>query len=179
MKPTSDFWPNDKIVVADAHEYLLEHYKEFDFIWSSPPCPTHSKARYAIAKGTDFEKYPGKQRPKYPEMSLYQEILFLKHFFKGKYCVENVISWYEPLIRPTEMGGHYFWTNFSFPSNYKNGERKHGATVKELEEHKGFDLSKYTGIDKRLMLKDITEPELGKHILEWSQKEWNHTKSLI
>ena len=32
-------FPNDKVIVADAHQYLLDHYKEFDFIWSSPPCP--------------------------------------------------------------------------------------------------------------------------------------------
>ena len=38
-------FPNDKVIVADAHQYLLDHYKEFDFIWSSPPCPTHSRAR--------------------------------------------------------------------------------------------------------------------------------------
>jgi len=32
-----DFFPNDTVIVGDAHQYLLEHYKEFDFIWSSPP----------------------------------------------------------------------------------------------------------------------------------------------
>lgn len=26
-----DFFPDDKVIVADAHQYLLEHYKEFDF----------------------------------------------------------------------------------------------------------------------------------------------------
>ena len=30
-------FPNDNIIVTDAHEYLLNHFKEFDFIWSSPP----------------------------------------------------------------------------------------------------------------------------------------------
>ena len=39
------FYPNDKVIIADAHQYLLEHFKEFNFIWSSPPCPTHSKLR--------------------------------------------------------------------------------------------------------------------------------------
>jgi len=38
-----DYFPDDKVVVGDAHQYLLEHFEEFDFIWSSPPCPTHSQ----------------------------------------------------------------------------------------------------------------------------------------
>lgn len=27
-----DFFPNDTVIVTDAHQYLLEHFKEFDFI---------------------------------------------------------------------------------------------------------------------------------------------------
>lgn len=38
-------FPNDKVIVTDAHQYLLDKFKEFDFIWSSPPCPSHSKIR--------------------------------------------------------------------------------------------------------------------------------------
>ena len=34
-------FPNDIVIVADAHQYLLENYENFDFIWCSPPCPTH------------------------------------------------------------------------------------------------------------------------------------------
>ena len=41
-------FPNDNVVVADAHQYLLDHYSEFDFIWTSPPCQTHSRANYFI-----------------------------------------------------------------------------------------------------------------------------------
>ncbi len=36
-KVYKEYFPNDTVVVADAHKYLLDHYKEFDFIWSSPP----------------------------------------------------------------------------------------------------------------------------------------------
>jgi DNA (cytosine-5)-methyltransferase 1 len=165
-----DFWLDDTVVVGDAHQYLLDHFGEFDFIWSSPPCPTHSKARFAIAKGTDFEKYPSKQKPAFPDMTLYEEILFLKHYFSGKWCVENVIAFYEPLIKPTVFGGHFFWTNFSFPV-FETEDRAHTETVENLQIRKGFDLSKYSGIDKRLMLRDITEPELGKHILDYALKE--------
>ena len=35
-----DRFPNDTVIVADAHEYLRYNYMNFDFIWSSPPCPS-------------------------------------------------------------------------------------------------------------------------------------------
>lgn len=108
-----DFFPKDKVVVGDAHQYLLEHYKEFDFIWSSPPCPTHSRVRKANEK---------QNKPVFPSMILYEEILFLQHYFKGKWVVENVIAFYEPLIRCVEMAKHWFWTNVNFPNFVGGGE---------------------------------------------------------
>lgn len=63
-------FPNDIVIVADAHQYLLDHYKEFDFIWSSPPCPTHSKMKKSQTNN-------GNHKPEYPSMMLYEEILFL------------------------------------------------------------------------------------------------------
>ena len=110
-----DFFPNDIVIVTDAHQYLLEHYKEFDFIWSSPPCPTHSRMRLLC------NEQEGKTTP-YPDMQLYQEIIFLKHWFKGKWVVENVISYYEPLIKPFKVGNHFYWSNFVI-SNYKEENR--------------------------------------------------------
>ena len=71
-------FPNDTVIVADAHQYLLDHYKDFDFIWSSPPCPSHSRARY-----WNSSNYDTKTQPIYPDMKLYQEILFLQHYYKG------------------------------------------------------------------------------------------------
>lgn len=167
-----DFWPNDTIVVGDAHKYLLEHYEEFDFIWSSPPCPTHSKwGRLRMLPGPNKDA-SRKSDVRYPDMTLYQEIILLKHFFKGKYCIENVIGYYEPLIPPTSFGRHYFWTNFYFPI-HETDSRGMGndENLQERSEKLGFDLSKYKGIDKRLALRDCTEPELGKHILDWALKE--------
>lgn len=106
-----DLYPNDEVVTGDAHEYLLSNYSRFDFIWASPPCPTHSRVNYFLnAEG----------HIRYPDMKLYQEIIFLKHFFKGLYCVENVISYYTPLVQPQESGRHYFWANFRIPKlNHK------------------------------------------------------------
>ena len=71
-------FPNDKVIVADAHQYLLDHYKEFDFIWSSPPCPTHSRL---------VQSNKNKIKMKYPDMKLYEEILFLKHLYNGKFVI--------------------------------------------------------------------------------------------
>ena len=95
-------YPGDKVIVCDAHQYLLENYMNFDFIWSSPPCPTHSRMQKAT-------RHPDK---KYPDMSLYQQIIFLQHFFKGKWVVENVKPYYDFLIRPTNtIGRHCFWSS--------------------------------------------------------------------
>ena len=96
--------PRDTIVVGDAHGYLLAHWREFDMVWSSPPCPTHSVMMKATRHAVQT----------YPDMRLYQEIIFLKHFFHGKWVVENVRPYYEPLLAPDlSIGRHRFWTNLS------------------------------------------------------------------
>lgn len=111
-------FPNDKVIVADAHQYLLDHYKEFDFIWSSPPCPSHSRARYWSSSNYDTTT-----EAIYPDMKLYEEILFLQHYYRtGKYVVENVIPYYEPLIQAKKRGRHLYWTNFNLPSDL--GDRR-------------------------------------------------------
>jgi len=171
-----DNFPDDEVIVGDAHKYLLEHFEEYDFIWSSPPCPTHSRVRFMGTKaphptcGTIIEK-------KYPDMRLYQEIIFLSHYFEGKWVVENVIGYYEPLIKPQEVGNHYFWANFIIPS-IKCGSRKHNATIKELEEYKGFDLSNVE-LDHRkdVILRNCIEPKLGLHILQNGIKTKQQTVS--
>ena len=118
-------FPNDKVIVADAHQYLLDHYKEFDFIWSSPPCPTHS--RFQISMKT-------KRKMKYPDMKLYQEIIFLDTFFNGKYCVENVIPYYEPLIPAKKRDRHLYWTNFNLPNVLSERKSPNMAAQKEGRE---------------------------------------------
>jgi len=95
--------PNDKIVEADAHKYLLDNISEgWDFIWSSPPCQSHSR----MQKATRHDCL------KYPDMSLYQQVLLLTHHFDGKWVVENVRPYYEPLIKAQSVGRHLFWSNF-------------------------------------------------------------------
>lgn len=156
-----DFFPTDKVVVGDAHQYLLEHFEEFDFIWSSPPCPSHSRVRKATTH---------QNKPIYPDMKLYEEILFLQGYFKGKWCVENVISWYKPFIVPYEIAKHYFWTNY-FVRDLPKVNRGHDSSIEELQKIKGFDLSKYKNIDKRKTLRNLVEPETGLWLFKEAYKK--------
>ena len=169
-KVYQDLYPNDIVIVADAHEYLLNNYENFDFIWCSPPCPTHSVTNH-------FLNAQGIKR--YPDMALYQEIILLQTFFKGKFIIENVKSYYEPLIKPQISGRHYFWANFKIPMlkfekqiGRMNGKKADlgGKIQAELRtnNHKklGFDLSKYTGIDKEKVLNNCVAPEIGLAIFQ-------------
>ncbi len=162
-----DFFPQDQVIVTDAHQYLLEHYKEFDFIWSSPPCPTHSRMRNLKNNCDEAEK-------KYPDMNLYQEILYLKHFFKGKWVIENVISYYNPLIKPYPSENHYFWSNFNITNRQAIQRNIRTETV---EEKWGFDLSSYQ-LPLRMkdgFLNNLVHPYLGLHIFNCAFKEKQHT----
>ena len=159
-----DMFPNDEVIVTDAHQYLLEHYMNFDFIWSSPPCQTHSQIRYNIGFKAD-RKYR-KVDAKYPDMKLYEEILLLDYWYKGLWVVENTIPYYPPLVKGTKMGGHIWWSNFNIDS-IEVGNRNHrGGTVESLQERKQIDLSEYDIGNKRQILRNCVEPELGKHILD-------------
>jgi len=154
-------FPNDKVIVADAHQYLLDHYKEYDFIWSSPPCPTHSRARFARRETTT---------PAYPDMKLYEEILFLQKWFKGKYVVENVIPYYEPLITAHKRGRHLYWTNFNLP--YDLGQRKGSIMESKNEvsqwcEFHDYNFRKYKGSQSvQKMARNLVDYEVGKTIFE-------------
>lgn len=156
-------FPNDKVIVADAHQYLLDHYKEFDFIWSSPPCPSHSRARY-----WGFGK--NGKNPVYPEMNLYQEIIFLQHHFDGKWVVENVMPYYEPLILAKKRGRHLYWSNFNLP-NVLSKRKIQLATgtdeVKKLCEFHDYDFYNYKGKQRiNKIARNLVDYEAGKTILE-------------
>jgi DNA (cytosine-5)-methyltransferase 1 len=158
-------FPNDIIIVCDAHKYLLDHYKEFDFIWSSPPCPSHSRIRFGQAN-SERENY----NPIYPDMTLYQEIIFLDNYFKGKYVVENVIPFYEPLIPAKKRGRHLYWTNFNLPTSLN--ERKNPSNFiesgsKPNEIFHEIDLSTYKGTQRKDKIAcNLVDYEAGKTIFE-------------
>jgi len=155
----SDLFPKDTVIVEDAHEYLINNFKNFDFIWTSPPCTSHSRLRNGLQNDVI-----------YPDMKLYQEIIILQKFFKGLFVVENVIPYYTPLIKPTfQIDRHNFWANFNVPKFSVKSEWRTGKVANEkqlLEQKFGYNLDKYKGIDKRKALRNAVIPELGNHILE-------------
>jgi DNA (cytosine-5)-methyltransferase 1 len=168
-----DLFKKDKVIVTDAHEYLLRHYSEFDFIWSSPPCPTHSRINLAKTR-----------KPDYADMRLYQEIIFLNHWFDGLFVVENVIPFYEPLIKGFEIDRHLFWTNFkltNFAPSKRAFIRMQGGRV-PFENIYGFDISNSNIKDKRKALRNCVHPETGLHILNCAlnkQQKSNSTQISI
>jgi DNA (cytosine-5)-methyltransferase 1 len=155
-------FPNDTVIVADAHQYLLDHYKEFNFIWASPPCPTHSRLVTSLKSRTKM---------KYPDMKLYQEIIFLDNFFKGKYVVENVIPFYPPLIPAKKRGRHLYWTNFNLPNKINERHNPDFTIVKNhievMSKFHDYDFNKYKGEQrKKKIANNLVDYEAGKTIFE-------------
>ena len=159
----SGLFPDDAVIVGDAHQYLLEHLTEYDFIWSSPPCPTHSQLRRMGVQRGLF-------KPKYPDMRLYQEITLLQNFTRAKFVVENVRPYYEPLIQPTaKLGRHIFWSNFFISKNYSPTPRGVSNTdkFKPASVIYGFSLdnANLKSAEKIKILRNLVDPAIGEHIL--------------
>ena len=155
-------FPNDRVVIGDAHQYLVDHYKEYDFIWSSPPCPTHSTFQLSMKT---------KRKMKYPDMKLYQEIIFLDAFFTGKYVVENVIPYYDLLIPAKKRGRHLYWTNFNLPTiltERKNPDLSRTKNLIEaLSDFHNYDFKQYKGKQsKQKIARNLVDYEAGKVIFQ-------------
>ena len=160
-----DFFPNDKVIIGDAHQYLLDHFEEFDIICGGPPCQSHSR----------MMKFTRHKVVKYPDFKLYEEIVFLDNFFKGKWVIENVKPYYEPLIKPScVMGRHLFWSNFEItpfeipsPPNFINNNTVAGS--EELKKWLGLQYEGNIYYDGNhspsQVLRNCVHPKLGNHIL--------------
>jgi len=163
------YFPNDKVIVGDAHQYLLEHYTEFDFIWTSPPCQSHSRQR---KMGVEI----GQNKPKFPSMQLYEEIIFLQHYFKGKFIVENVIAYYEPLIKPKKIQRHWIWSNYPITEIELEGDNIKDGTIEIWQEKLGFDITQFE-LDNRKdqILRNCVHPKMGLHLFNMAFKEKQNT----
>lgn len=175
--------PNQKVIIADAHEYLLQHCDEYDLTWSSRPCQSHTK----------MMKFTRHKLKRYPDLKLYEEILYLQHFYKGLWVVENVIPYYKPLIEPNIIiGRHLFWSNFTItpfdppvqPKNFINEATVSGSQM--MKEWLGIhykDNLYYEGNHcPAQVLRNCVHPLIGKHVLDCAtmkfQNALHHSSSL-
>ncbi len=154
-----DLFPMDEVIVTDAHLFLEKHYKEFNFIWSSPPCQSHSKVRMMASKGGSYDAVM-------PNMQLWSEIIFLQTFAKCPWVVENVKPYYKPFVEPNQkLGRHYFWSNFEIPpADIKDGlnHNERGMSDKGF-----FDLRKYKLKHRKdQIIRNCVNPDLGKYIID-------------
>jgi len=157
-----EYFPNDTVIVADAHQYLLDHYKEFDFIWSSPPCQSHSQIRAAAGKHGFYDNV-------LPDMKLWQEIIFLKKFSICPFVVENVIPYYKPFVEPSlSMERHLFWSFHKLKKvDIEITDRKH-TKINSNSIVYGYDLKGkvISTASKEQILRNLVNPEIGLAILD-------------
>lgn len=165
-----EFYPDDEVIVGDAHKYLLNNHQYFDFIWSSPPCQSHSR----------FIRSGKNRKPLYPDFKLYEEIIFLKHNSCALWLVENVKPYYKPLVEAKEIGRHLFWSNFDFEcEEVKQPKGFINKTTIEGKKH----LMDWLGIyyDKNIyyngnhcpaqVLRNCVHPLIGKQIFDQVKKD--------
>ena len=115
-------------------------------------------------------------------MKLYEEILLLDNFYKGKYLIENVIPYYEPLIPAQKRGRHLYWSNFIVPNTLsKRHANIGGSTVDELNklcEFHDYDFRQYKGEQSvQKMARNLVDYEAGKTILETALNIYKKTNT--
>jgi len=158
-------FPYANVVVDDVMEWFKTRRNDFDFNWFSPPCQSHSK----MVKATRHDVVD------YINLSLWQLIIFCKHFVKGLWVVENVKPYYDPLIKPTAIiGRHYFWANFTitpFRSENVKGFITN-ETPNEIQMMKDWLGIQYDGNvyyennhSPAQVLRNAVDPKIGLHVL--------------
>jgi len=119
----------------------------------------------------------GQNKPIYPDMKLYQEIIFLKHYFKGNWVVENVIPYYEPLIKANKLDRHFFWSNYPLNKKKFHTTRIKKGTINDWKKEIGIDLTKYDISPNlyRVVYRNYVNSILGKYVFDmaYTKKQQN------
>lgn len=154
-------YPEDMVIIGDGHKYLIKNHKQFDVIWSSPPCQSHSL----------MNKWTRHDIKRYPDMDIYQEIIFLRSFFTGPWIIENVKPYYTPLIPPNKiMGRHYYWSNIKI-SDHENPILKNMITTQKetITDWLGINIKEKIylhGNDHRQIYRNAVHPDTGLSIFK-------------
>lgn len=163
-------FPDDEIIVTDAKNYLLHNFQNYDFIWASPPCQTHSQLNF-IHQHPEHPNY----QPKYIDFSLWEIIYFLQAYTKHtkiKWLVENTKTWYRPIIKPNnQIGRHYLWSNFDIPNiyNYDKHIDFTKLTIKHFSQIHGVSIEFFKEFNSKKtlqILRNCVDKQIGKHIIQ-------------
>lgn len=167
-------FPEDILYKTDALEFVENKLDNYDFIWASPECKTHSRLNLPLAK----------QRNKMPvipdDKSLYGLIRWLKKFCHGMWVVENTQDYLGFLIRPTvNLGRHFYWSNFPIPV-------KKFSILKDMDHKSWRQLCEFHSINpallpntliwdrnhdkRRTILRNCVDYRIGKYILDCAIK---------
>jgi DNA (cytosine-5)-methyltransferase 1 len=165
---------NDKVICGDAFQFFEDHWEEYDVIWASPPCQTHSRQQY-------------RQKEKVlPDFRLYSLIKFCQLWVKDKiWVIENVEVIDEVIPHTFKVNRHLFWSNLVIPSktfeklynppNYigKDGKKHNGglsdlsiAELLELHQMEDFNHK-----EKRSILRNCVDYRIGEYILNYIQSK--------
>ena len=114
-------------------------------------------------------------QPKYPNMSLYEEIILLmKYKHKAKWVIENVRPYYEPLIKPQRIGRHCFWSNFNISNIDLPAEKINQSRIKEMADLKGVSINFIIKSESKLkIIRNCVSANLGLHILNQAKLQAN------
>lgn len=192
----SELYPNDTIITQDYEEYLRNKNNDLDFdlIWGSPPCQTHSHMQV-------FTRHNKKRQP-IPKMDQVQGLaLWLKRNTDCKFVIENVIPSYgivsleDKGIYHVVLDRHIFYSNFiikkkKFRSRSSEVHGKisglmrmdavqlsiyHDLPLEIIEKVKGLQ---ETGHDHLKVLRNLCDYQIGDYILKQSLKKNNLIKIL-
>jgi DNA (cytosine-5)-methyltransferase 1 len=112
----------------------------------------------------------GRYEAVYPDMRLWQEIIFMQAFCNN-WVVENVVPYYEPFIKPAaEIDRHLFWASFNIPGeSFIRADRQTWSVTSNTIQY-GFDLNnRKMNHRKDQILRNLVNPEIGLYILEQAQ----------
>lgn len=164
------------MIIGDAIHYMIEHMHEFEFIWASPPCQTHTQ----LCVPTAVQK--GKPIPQCDFNNLYGWVNLERNWYTGYYIFENVQSNYHKKYRfpkpSIKLGRHFFWSNFPIKEKKfdYNRDSIDKITIEKLARFRDIDLEwlrqfKISSWTKkhdvyRTLLRNMVDADIGKYILD-------------